>query len=81
MPWAGSSEVASDDCTARYDRLATEDDVLWSCNSGSSGNLVTCILSIFPEDISRGKRTRSYRFNELGLRVVDGCFHAGRVRQ
>ena len=51
MSWASSPEVTSDDCTARYDRLATEDNVLWSCDSGSSRNLVTCILSICPDDI------------------------------
>lgn len=63
MPWPSSSEVPSDNCTARYDRLATQDNVLWACDSGSSRNLVTCILSIRPDDISRQKKTHTVSMN------------------
>ena len=53
MPWSGSPEVPSDNGTTRYDRLAPEYDILWTCDSGSPRNLVPCILSIRLDDISQ----------------------------
>lgn len=39
-----SPQVSSNDCTTRYDGLATKDDVLRASDSGATRNLVSCVL-------------------------------------
>ena len=46
MSRASALQVAPDDGTAGYDRLASEDDVLRACDRCSARYLVACVLHL-----------------------------------